>query len=112
MFSYIYFSERKKEIYTERTLGMKLNQLISIFFIEMSILIAISIIIGCFIGLFLTELFSVIVFNPFQSYPPFLNLFPFNLILMTYGLIFLVALLLSVILAFYITNKDLINLFN
>lgn len=111
MFAYLQLNERKREIYTERALGMKLLQIASLFFIEGIILSITSVVIGIVVGWFLMELLAFVIFNPLNSFPAFEILIPMNYVLITSALILLVSILVSVIPAYYVTKQDISNSF-
>ena len=107
MFAYLQLTERKKEIFTERAIGMKLQQLASLFFIETIILSLTSVFLGLGVGFFLMELLALLIFNPDQSYPAFEIIFPNELILVTIMLIMALSIIVSVIPAYYVTKQDI-----
>ena len=107
MFAYLQLTERKKEIYTERALGMKLRQLALLFLIETVILSLTSSFLGISVGFFLMELLALLILNPEQSYPTFELIFPIELIIGTIALILISSLIVSIIPAYYVTKQDI-----
>lgn len=107
MFGYLQLSERRKEIFTERALGMKLYQIALLFFIETIILSITSIVLGLSVGVFLMELLAFLVFDTIQYYPPYEIVYPINLILITTGLLLISAILISIIPAYFVTKQDI-----
>ena len=88
LFSYLQLTERRKEIFTERAIGMKWFQIASLFFIENLILIIISIVIGIGIGVFLMDLLGLILFSsPTQTNPsPLFESTLFDIIIVLFDL--------------------------
>ena len=107
MFAYLQLNERKKEIFTERAIGMKLHQIATLFFIETIILSMTSIILGIGVGIFLMELLALLISNPLQSYPSFQLVFPVNLIIITNTLILLCSIIVSIVPSIYVTRQDI-----
>lgn len=110
-FSYIHLEERRKEIYLMRSLGMKSNQIRSIFLLESIVLIIISIMTGLTIGMILTQLLSLLLINPLQSYPPYIMVFPFDIISITICLVISVCIMISIILAYLASKQEIDELF-
>ena len=106
MFAYLQLNERRKELFTERALGMKLHQTAMLFFIETIILSITSIILGIVVGFFLMELIALFMGSPLQSYPTYQLVFPVDLIIMTNALILLCSILVSIIPAIYVWKKQ------
>jgi ABC-type antimicrobial peptide transport system permease subunit len=107
MFAYLQLSERRKEIFTERAMGMKLHQIASLFFIETIILSFTSILLGLGVGVFLMELLALLILNPLQTYPAYEIIFPIEIILITNLLILISSLIVSVVPAYYVTKQDI-----
>lgn len=107
MFAYLQLNERRKEIFTERAIGMKLHQIAILFFIETIILSVTSIVIGVGMGMFLMELIAIFMEGTSVSYPSYQIVFPINLIIITNVLILLFTILVSIIPAVYIIKKDI-----
>lgn len=89
--------ERRREIFIERALGIKLHQLLFILYLENIILAIFSIVFGSILGVILTDIISLLTNNPFQSYPPVILLIPFNLLFSTDLIIFFVTIIISLI---------------
>lgn len=107
MFAYLQLNERKKEIFTERAIGMKLHQIASLFFIETIILTLTSVILGVGVGAFLMELLAILIFNPLQTYPAFEIVFPINLIAITAIIIIICSIIVSTVPAMFVTRQDI-----
>ena len=104
-------TERKREIYTERAIGMKLNQLAYVFYIENMILTVISLVIGFLVGLFLVEVINFVTQNPYQGYPRNVTFIPFNIVFLTNILVLLLTLIFSIIPIIYVVKQDISDSF-
>lgn len=107
MFAYLQLTERRKEIFTERALGIKLPQISLLFFIETMILSITSLVLGIGVGVFLMELLAIVLFNPSQSYPGYQVIIPVDIILITAIMVLISSILVSVIPAYYVTKQDI-----
>ena len=107
MFSYFQLNERKKDLYTERCLGMKLSQIASLFLIETSIIIVTSILLGVILGIFLMNLLAFLLLNPSQNYPPYILVYPLGLITVSILLILLCSIISSIIPTYYVKTQDI-----
>ncbi|MFW9929210.1 MAG: ABC transporter permease [Candidatus Thorarchaeota archaeon] len=110
MFAWLQLIERKKEIYTERALGMKLYQLFVLFLFESMILLFSGIILGAIMGFGLTEMFSMfITLGP--TVPPYITLYPISLIMFSFSIILFLAFIGSLIPAYIVTRQDISSAF-
>ena len=110
MFAWLQVIERKKELYTERALGLKVLQLFVLFIIESFILLISGLFIGTIMGIGLTEMFGLfITLGP--TIPPYITIFAIDLIFNSYLMILLFALFGSIIPAFYVTRQDISSSF-
>ena len=107
LFSYLLEEERKRELILMRAFGMKQIQFTTLFLLETSILILSSIIIGFVSGLLLTQIIILLLFNPLQSYPPFVLVLPVNIILITFLLIFLSCVVFSFIPSYLVSKQEI-----
>ena len=105
---YIQFQiiERTREMYTERALGMKLQQLAFMFYVENLILAGFSIIFGNVVGILFTYVISFINGSSFQQYPQYQTLIPYDLLFITDLIILLISIILSIIPALFIILKQ------
>ena len=111
LFIQFQFSERNREIYTERAIGMKLNQISFIFYVENLTLVAISLLIGFVVGILLINLLDVITSNPFQTYPPYTTIIPFGLVFLTNIAIFVMAGIISIVPSLFVLKQDISDSF-
>lgn len=110
MFAWLQIIERRKEIFTERALGLKIYQLLLLFLVESLILLFSGIIIGSFLGIGLTEMFSIfITLGP--TIPPYINYFAINLILLSFIIIIFLTFIGALIPAIYIIRQDISSSF-
>ena len=110
-FVYFQINDRRKEIFTERAIGMKLHQIASLFLIETIILSVTSILLGIIVGTFLIGLLSIVLFTPLQSYPVPVVIYPVNSIIFISFVILLCSILVSILPAYYLTKQDIGRLF-
>ena len=106
MFSYMQLNDRRREIYTERALGMKLHQISTLFFIEGIILIISSVLIGSFLGVFLMLALSLFITSG-QQIPSYDVIIPPDLVGLTYFFLIILAVLSSLIPAYYVSKQDI-----
>ena len=111
LFSYFLLDERKKELLLMRAIGMKLNQLSILFIIETTIIMISSIIIGLITGLFLTQIVILLLFNPLQSYPVFIAIYPFDIIIFTITLLFTLCLVFSLVPSYSLSKQEISKAF-
>ena len=91
MFAWMQLEERKKEIYTERALGMKLVQLSGLFLVELLVLMISGILIGGAMGWSLSQfLQSFDTQGP--TFIPYQIIYPMNLIFESFSILFILAL--------------------
>jgi ABC-type antimicrobial peptide transport system permease subunit len=110
MFAWLQIIERRKELFTERALGLKIYQLVLLFLGESLILLFSGIIIGTTLGVGLTELFSLfITLGP--TIPPYINFFAVDLILLSYSIIILLAFIGALVPAVYVIKQDISSSF-
>ena len=106
MFSYMQLNDRRREIFTEAALGMKISQTGVLFFVESIILFMSGIIIGTVLGTFFVQMLAVFQTQGSQI-PPYIVLIPWNLVLETYlGFLFL-TIISAIIPAYYVTKQDI-----
>ena len=106
MFAYMQLNDRKREIYTERAIGMKLSQTSVLFFIEGIILLMSGVIIGTFLGYFFVQMMALFQTQGNQI-PSYDVLTPWNLVLITYTALCMLAVLSALIPAYYVTKQDI-----
>ena len=106
MFSYLQLSERKREIYTERALGMKLKQISVLFFIETMVLMITAVSLGTILGVALMQMLSL-----FQTqgitYPQYVIILPVDLITLTNVILLFLSIMASLIPAYFVTKQDI-----
>ena len=110
---YIQFQiiERTREMYTERALGMKLQQLAFMFYVENLILAGFSIIFGNVVGIAFTFVLSFLSGSSFQQYPQYQTLIPYDLLFITDLIILLISIILSIIPTYVILKQDISDAF-
>ena len=106
MFSYLQLSERRREIFTERALGMKLKQISVLFFIETMVLMVTAVTLGTTLGVILMQMLSLFITQASQ-YPIFTIVLPLDLITITNLFLLLLSVLASVIPAYYVSKQDI-----
>lgn len=106
MFAYMQLNERRKEIFTERALGMKLHQLSILFLVESIILLLSGLIIGNILGVGLSWMFGIFVTQG-QTIPPLVLFFPWDLIIGTELFILILAFIGALIPAWIVTKQDI-----
>ena len=106
MFAYMQLNDRKREIYTERAIGMKLSQTSILFFIEGIILLFSGIVIGSILGVFFVQMMALFQTQGNQV-PSYDVLTPWDLVLITYTALCMLAVLSALIPAYYVTKQDI-----
>ncbi|OLS16745.1 MAG: hypothetical protein HeimC3_51650 [Candidatus Heimdallarchaeota archaeon LC_3] len=110
MFAWLQMIERKKELYTERALGLKIYQLFILFLLESLVLLISGLFIGSIMGVVLTEMFGLfITLGP--SIPPYFSIFALDLILGSYSIILVLAFFGALIPAFLVSRQDISSSF-
>ena len=110
MFAWMQLEERKKEIYTERALGMKLLQLSGLFIIELLVLMLSGIIVGSVMGFELSQfLQSFVTQGP--TFIPYQIIYPMNLIFECFTLLFILALGGAIFPAYKVSRQDISSSF-
>ena len=99
-------NDRKREIYTERALGMKLSQTGLLFFIEGIILVFTGIFIGTLLGTYFVQMIALFITRGNQI-PSYDVMTPWNLVLETYIGLGILAILSALIPAYYVTKQDI-----
>jgi ABC-type antimicrobial peptide transport system permease subunit len=110
MFAYMQMNDRKKELFTERALGMKLHQIAFIFYVESIILLISGFVIGSIISIYFMESLTIFLSGGL-SIPPYEIIIPFDLVLLTYIILFVVASLCSIIPGYYLSKQDIAKSF-
>ena len=106
MFAYMQLNDRKREIYTERAIGMKLSQTSTLFFIEGIILLLSGIVIGSILGVFFVQMMALFQTQGNQI-PSYDVLTPWDFVLLTYIALCILAVLSALIPAYYVTKQDI-----
>lgn len=106
MFAYMQLNDRKREIYTELALGMKIKQTSLLFFIESIIILLSSILIGTFLGTFFVQIVAIYMTRGTQ-YPSYNVIIPWDLVFQTYLGFIILALLSAILPAYFITKQDI-----
>ena len=106
MFSYLQLSERKRELYTERALGMKLKQISVLFFIETMVLMLTAVVLGTSLGVLLMQMLSLFITQS-NTYPIYAIILPIDLIGLTNLILVILSLLASLIPAYYVSKQDI-----
>jgi ABC-type antimicrobial peptide transport system permease subunit len=110
MFAWLQIIERRKELFTERALGLKIYQLLILFLVESLILLFSGIVIGTILGTGLTEMLSLfITLGP--TIPPYINFFAIDLILLSYSIIIFLAFIGALLPAIYVIKQDISSSF-
>ena len=105
MFSYMQLNDRKREIYTELALGMKIRQTSVLFFVENILLLLSGIVIGTVLGLFFVDMLAIFQTNGSQI-PNYVIIMPWDLVLETYIGLIILAVVSSIFPAYYATKQD------
>lgn len=111
LFIQLQMVERKREIYTEQAMGMKLSQLAYIFYIENIFIIIFSIIVGTVGGTFLIQIMDVIASNSSLTYIYTINFVPLNMLLLTDLIILLLSFIISLFPTIMILRQDISEAF-
>jgi ABC-type antimicrobial peptide transport system permease subunit len=107
LFINLQITERKYEIYTERALGMKLNQISYLFYLENIIITSFSLIIGNFVGILLNFIIANLTSNPYQNYPEYIIVIPFYLVFQMDVIILLISLIVSFFPSIFVLRQDI-----
>jgi ABC-type antimicrobial peptide transport system permease subunit len=110
MFAYMQMNDRKREIYTERAIGMKMNQTSILFFVETIILLMSGIIIGTVLGMFFIQMLALFITQGSQT-PPYEIMTPWDLVLVTYLGFLILSILSAIIPSYFITKQDISKAF-
>ncbi len=106
MFAYMQLNDRKREIYTELALGMKIRQTSVLFFVESIILLVSGIIVGTVLGYSVIQMLTLFMTRGAQI-PSYDVLTPWFLVLETYLGFIILAVLSAIIPAYYVTKQDI-----
>ena len=98
-------NDRKREIYTELALGMKIRQTSVLFFVENILLLLSGIVIGTVLGLFFVDMLAIFQTNGSQI-PNYVIIMPWDLVLETYIGLIILAVVSSIFPAYYVTKQD------
>lgn len=99
-------NERKRELYTETALGMKLWQASLLFFVENIILLLSGIFIGTILGSFFMQKI-VVYLTKVSQIPPYEVIIPWNVILETYTALVILEIVSAVVPAYYVSKQDI-----
>ncbi len=108
LFSFMQLTEKKHELMTMRILGSNLLQIIEIFLLELAILIIVGLILGTILGVFLINLLSVFMTQG-KEIPAYDVVIPWNLVIMTYLLLIIVAVFDAFITGYFIIKTEISN---
>lgn len=103
--------ERKREIYTERALGMKPSQIAYMFYVENIVILILSILIGTIVGIYFIQLITIFSFNSTLINPVSVVFIPMNTLIVTDIIIFLLSLLFSFIPTLSLLKENISNAF-
>ena len=106
MFSYLQLAERKRELFTERALGMKVHQISLLFFTEIMILLLSAIVLGSVFGSMLMQMLSLFITQTDQ-YPIYTIVLPVTLLIVTNTILVLLSIFASIIPAYYSSRQDI-----
>ena len=110
MFAWLQLIERRKEIFTERALGMKIHQIFFLFLIESLVLLASGIVIGLLMGGGLSEMLTLfITFGP--TVVPYVTYYPLDLIAESLLILIILAIVGTIIPAIIVTRLDISHSF-
>ena len=110
MFAYMQLIERRKEIFTERALGMKIYETALLFYLESEILLVCGIIIGSIVSVYFIQSLAIFFTNGNQI-PKYVVIIPLNLVFSTFVLLIIVSSICSIIPPYYLRKKDIIQSF-
>ena len=99
-------NDRKREIYTERAIGMKLSQTGLLFFVEGMLLLLTGVVIGTVLGTYFIGMLSVFLTQGSQI-PGYDVLIPWDLVAITYLGLFILSFFSALIPAYYVTKQDI-----
>lgn len=116
MFAWMQLIERKKELYTERALGMKLLQISGLFLTESLILLLSGMIIGGIMGWGLSQFTQFVGLTGFNLYSPFnvisyTSIIPIGLVSEFYMILFVIAFCGAIIPAYKVSRQDISHSF-
>lgn len=106
MFAYMQLVERRREIFTERALGMKMFQTSLLFIVEALALLFSGILIGNVLGIGLSFMFGLFI-TVGSSIPPFQLIYPVELILLSELAIIALSIIGCVVPAWVVTRQDI-----
>ena len=110
MFAYLQLIDRRQEIFTERAIGMKINQTAFIFYIESIILLFCGMIIGSVISIYFMQTLAIFLTGGY-SIPPYEIIVPINLVIWTYIILIIVSSVCSFIPSYFLGRNDIIQTF-
>ena len=110
MFAWLQLIERRKEIYTERALGMKIHQIFFLFLTESLILLSYGMFVGALMGGGLSEMLTLfITFGP--TVVPYIPYYPLDLIGESLIILLVLAIVGTIIPAIIVTRSDISHSF-
>ncbi|MFX0091671.1 MAG: ABC transporter permease [Candidatus Hodarchaeota archaeon] len=112
MFGFSQLLERGKEIGVERAFGMNLSQTFFLFLLESIILLAVGLMVGGVMGVFLAQQLIILamVAMPFYMIPPFIMVYPWVLILQMGAVLIIITLVGSILPAYLATKTKISNI--